>query len=71
MESDDAETCHAECLMPLMTAIGDLHPIPADLPRQRHEVRVEKPRGVLRAINRLAAAIAASRFGTLLRRKVV
>lgn len=71
MESDNAETCHAECLMSSMTAIGDLHPIPADPPRQRHEVRVEKPRGVLKAINRLAAAIAASRFGTLLRRKVV
>jgi molybdopterin-synthase adenylyltransferase len=74
MENGRDEACHKECLMASITAIGDIHPIPADTPHQHDGIQEaplskEKMNGHQQHMNWLTASVWVARFTKFFRRK--
>lgn len=62
MEQQNMEACSAECLMPSMVGIGDLHPIPLIPSRKRGDEHSQEAHRRRRAIGRWVAALCSSRL---------
>lgn len=67
------ETCHEECLMASITAIGDIHPIPVDALRLHKDVQEgqgesEKAGSLRRVMIRLISVVVDSRVANFFRR---